>query len=215
MPSTTRASGGTRFYDSEPGSSVTKGPGTHEDRSDWERRPAKPQETPWLEWRDWGARTLPQFQVWWEPDPGLMLAAGLRRQTWGFRKFPYASLQSVQLQFSTGRQDFKFNYDGEFRRENSKLYFVVDAQASGLENLNYFGAGNGTSSEPPEGETESFFDAASDTVHGHRRAALGSDPDRSRPISARRPSGPRLRRTRTPSSASTSPMAPETSDRPA
>ena len=155
--------GGTRFYDSEPGSSVTKGPGTHEDHSAWERRPAKPQETPWLEWRDWGARTLPQFQVWWEPDPGLMLAAGLRRQTWGFRKFPYASLQSVQLQFSTGRQDFKFNYDGEFRRENSKLYFVVDAQASGLENLNYFGAGNGTSSEPPEGENESFFDAASDT----------------------------------------------------
>ena len=125
--------------------------------------PPSRQETPWLEWRDWGARTLPQFQVWWEPDPGLMLAAGLRRQSWGFRKFPYASLQSVQLQFSTGRQDFKFNYDGEFRRENSKLYFVVDAQASGLENLNYFGAGNDTSSEPPGRRDESFFDAASDT----------------------------------------------------
>ena len=147
-------SGGTRFYDSDPGASVKEGPGTHEDRSEWERRPAKPQETPWLEWRDWGSRTLPLYQVWWEPDPGLMLAAGLRRQTWGFRKFPYASLQAVQAQFSTGRQDFKFNYDGEFRRENSKLYFVVDAQASGLENLNYFGAGNGTPRSRPRARRE-------------------------------------------------------------
>jgi hypothetical protein len=157
-------SGGTRFYDFEGPSTLAKGPGTHEDRTPWERRPAKPQETPWLEWRDWGSRTLPQYQLWWEPDPALMLAAGLTRQTWGFRKFPYATLQAVQLQYSTGRNDFKFNYDGEFRRENSKLYFVVDAQASGLENLNYFGVGNDTSTEPPEGQGEEFFDAESDTL---------------------------------------------------
>ena len=92
-----------------------------------------------------------------------MLAAGLTHQTWGFRKSPYATLQTVQLQYSTGRNDFKFNYDGEFRRENSNLYWVVDAQASGLENLNYFGVGNDSSSAPPEGERESFYDADSDT----------------------------------------------------
>jgi hypothetical protein len=93
-----------------------------------------------------------------------MLAAGLTRQTWGFRKFPYSTLQAVQLQYSTGRQDFKFNYDGEFRRENSKLYLVVDAQASGLENLNYFGLGNETSANAPEGQGQEFFDAESDTL---------------------------------------------------
>ena len=27
-------------------------------------------------------------RLWWEPDPELMLAAGLTRQTWGFRKSP-------------------------------------------------------------------------------------------------------------------------------
>ena len=141
-------SGGTRFYDSE-GSSLALGPGTRLDRTEWERQPAKPQETPWLEWRDWGSRTLPQFKLWWEPDPQLMLAAGLTRQTWGFRKSPYSTLQAVQLQYSTGRQAFKFTYDGEFRRENSNLYWVVDAQASGLENLNYFGLGNDSRASRP------------------------------------------------------------------
>jgi hypothetical protein len=155
-------SGGTRVYDAA-GISVAEGPGTRLERKAWERRPAKPKETPWLEWRDWGSRTLPQYKLWYEPDPALMLAAGFTRQTWGFRKSPYSTLQAVQLQYSTGRNAFKFNYDGEFRRENSNLYFVVDAQASGLENLNYFGFGNQSSSEPPEGSGESFYDADSDT----------------------------------------------------
>ena len=92
-----------------------------------------------------------------------MLAAGFTRQTWGFRKSPYSTLQAVQLQYSTGREAFKFTYDGEFRRENSNLYWVVDAQASGLENLNYFGFGNDSASHPPEGSGESFYDADSDT----------------------------------------------------
>jgi hypothetical protein len=155
-------SGGTRFYDTDAGV-VVAGPGTRLDRKTWERRPAKPQETPWLEWRDWGRRTLPQYKFWWEPDPALMLAAGLTRQTWGFRKSPYSTLQALQLQYSTGRNAFKFSYDGEFRRENSNLYGVVDVKASGLENLNYFGLGNDTASEPPEGSDDSFYDADSDT----------------------------------------------------
>jgi len=155
-------SGGTRVYDAA-GISVPEGPGTRVERKAWERQPAKPKETPWLEWRDWGSRTLPQYKLWYEPDPALMLAAGFTHQTWGFRKSPYSTLQAVQAQYSTGRNAFKFNYDGEFRRENSNLYFVVDAQASGLENLNYFGFGNQSPSEPPEGSGESFYDADSDT----------------------------------------------------
>ena len=98
------ASGGTRFYDFEDPSTVAKGRGTHEDGEPWERRPAKPEETAWLEWRDWGSRTIPRYQLWWEPDTGVVLAGGFTRQSWGFRKSPYASLQGVQLQYSTGRQ---------------------------------------------------------------------------------------------------------------
>ena len=154
-------SGGTRFYDTDAGAVVVGGTGL--DDTAWERRPAKPEETPWLEWRDWGSRTLPQYKLWWEPDPELLLAAGLAHQTWGFRKSPYSTLQAVQLQYSTGRNAFKFTYDGEFRRESSNVYWVVDSQASGLENLNYFGFGNETSSAPPEGGDESFYDADSDT----------------------------------------------------
>ena len=51
-------SGDTRFYDAE-GSSVVKGDGTKVDHGEWKRQPAKPAETPWLEWRDWGSRTRP------------------------------------------------------------------------------------------------------------------------------------------------------------
>jgi hypothetical protein len=155
--------GGTRFYDSE-GAGVVKGPGTRLDTRPWERRPAKPEETHWLEWRDWGSRTVPQYKLWWEPDPGVLLAAGFTHTAWGFRKHPYSSLQNVQAQYSVGRNDFKLNYDGEFRRENSRLYFVVDAQASQLENLNFFGFGNEASNVPPEGQGESYFDVDSDTL---------------------------------------------------
>ena len=66
------SSGGARFYDFEGSSTVAKGPRTRQDHEPWTRRPAKPEETPWLEWRDWGRRTIPQFQLWWEPDPALM-----------------------------------------------------------------------------------------------------------------------------------------------
>jgi hypothetical protein len=156
-------SGGARFYDSSGRAVVEAGPGTRVDRKAWERTPAKPDETPWLEWRDWGARTRPVYQLWWEPDPQVILAAGFTRQSWGFRKSPYATLQTVQLQYSTGRNDFKLNYDGEFRRENSALYFVVDAQASQLENLNFFGYGNDSENVPPEGQDEGWFDVDSDT----------------------------------------------------
>jgi hypothetical protein len=159
--------GGTKLYDTR-GTRVEPGPGTDLLSRDWVRRPAKPDETPWLEWRDWGSRTQPLYQVWWEPDPELMLATGFTRQSWGFRKAPYASLQTLQLQYSTGRNDFKLNYDGEFRRENSNLYFVVDAQASQLENLNYFGLGNETTNAPPPSEPHpegdpGFYDADSDS----------------------------------------------------
>jgi hypothetical protein len=155
-------SGGTRFYGAEA-KEVVEGPGTRIDDTGWQRRPAKPEETPWLEWRDWGSRTLPQYKLWWDPDPGLVLAAGLTHQTWGFRKSPYSTLQALQLQYGTGRNAFKLTYDGEFRRENSNVYWVVDSKASGLENLNYFGFGNDTANAPPEGSDDSFYDADSDT----------------------------------------------------
>jgi hypothetical protein len=154
--------GSTRVYDSA-GGSVVHGDGTRVDTRGWERRPAKPAETPWLEWRDWGGRTLPQYKLWWEPDPGLVLAAGLSHQTWGFRKSPYSTLQALQLQYSTGRNAFKLTYDGEFRRENSHAYLVLDAKASQLENLNYFGFGNDSANAPPEGDDDEFYDAESDT----------------------------------------------------
>ena len=110
-----------------------------------------------------GSEMCIRDRLWWEPDTAVVLAGGFTRQSWGFRKSPYASLQAVQLQYSTGRQSFKFNYDGEFRRENSPLSFVVDAQASGLENLNYFGAGNDSQAVPPPERDDSYFDADSDT----------------------------------------------------
>ena len=92
--STNRRSGGTRFYDFEGRRRSRRAPAPRGPHEPWERRPAKPEETPWLEWRDWGSRTHPQLPA--------VVGAGPRRscwprdftrQTWGFRKFPYASLQ--------------------------------------------------------------------------------------------------------------------------
>ena len=90
-------SGGTKFYDVDSPTEVVKGKGTDESHLHWTRVPLK-EGTPWLEKLDYGSLTLMSPFAWWEPDPGLVLAANVNRFTYGYRKRPYQSLQNLFVQ---------------------------------------------------------------------------------------------------------------------
>ncbi|HVR72635.1 MAG TPA: hypothetical protein VMT87_17500 [Vicinamibacteria bacterium] len=141
------ASGGTRFYDAER-AEVTRGSGTSVSTRHWEPRPHKP-ETPWLESRDYGAASRHQLLAWWEPDPGLVLAAGKTFYRYGFRKQPYAQVHRFGVGFETARRAFKVTYDGEYRWSKPGRSSALELEYDGAKNYNFFDFGNETAAAGP------------------------------------------------------------------
>ena len=135
-------SGGTRFYDAEP-EEVAEGRGTDVSTRQWTRVPYKA-ETPWMEKQDFGSVTLKQPLVWWEPDPGVVLSMGASRYGYGFRKQPYATLQRVAVEYKTKRQAFGGSYTGDFRWARPGFTTLVELEADGAKNYNFYGIGNET-----------------------------------------------------------------------
>jgi len=135
-------SGGTRFYDVDE-KEVTEGSGTGVTTREWKRVPRSP-DTPWIDKQDFGSLTLFQPLIWWEPDPGVVLSAGATRYGYGFRKEPYATMQSVTLEYKTKRQAFGASYTGDFRWARPGLTTLVDLSADGAKNYNFYGFGNHT-----------------------------------------------------------------------
>jgi hypothetical protein len=137
------AGGGADLRDFEGRNTFVRGPGTRVDERPW-KNPAPDEERPWLEPRSYGHLTMPIVELWWEPDQEFMIGGGLTRTDWGFRKYPWARMQSFNLLFSTGYAKFRASYSGEFRLSDSALLARIDLVASGIENLNYYGLGNET-----------------------------------------------------------------------
>lgn len=98
----------------------------------------------WVEPRNDGHWTAPMFIAWWEPDIDFLFGAGFNRTSWGFRKYPWSTLHSATLSFSTGERKFKAQYSGQYRLTDEKLLFRTDLLASGIEHVNFFGFGNET-----------------------------------------------------------------------
>jgi hypothetical protein len=136
-------SGGTKFYDVET-AEVTKGPGTGVDTRAWTRIPHKPGQTPWMDKQDFGSLRLFQPLVWWEPDPGFVLSAGVTRFAYGFRRQPYSNMQRFTLEYKTRRTAFAAHYLGDFRWDRPGLSTVIDLSADGAKNYNFYGFGNET-----------------------------------------------------------------------
>ena len=145
-------SGRTRFDDSEGHNEVVKGRGTKVDDRPW-TNPRPDPKAPWVEPRDFNRVWLTQFLAYWTPDLGLFAGGGLRRNSYGFRKHPFANSHQTFLGYSTTRKAVRFQYHGSFRRKNSNLYTEARVLASGIDRLNFFGFGNDT----PEIEDDEFF----------------------------------------------------------
>ncbi len=105
----------------------------------------------WIPPRDWGRQRtyLPWFGA--SPDVGAFIGGGVRLERFAFRTHPYARRQTLRAGFASGPRAFKVDYAGEFRRENSGVFLTLDARASQLEILRFFGLGNDTRSDEPDG----------------------------------------------------------------
>ena len=136
-------SGGAEVQDSEGRDVFLRGPGTKVSESEW-KNPAPQPERPWLEPRNYGHWTVPSFQVYWQPNQAFMLGAGLTRTSWGSHKYPWANMQSLMLLYSTGYNNIRLSYGGQWRISDQSLVGSLDARFSGIENMNFYGFGNET-----------------------------------------------------------------------
>jgi hypothetical protein len=141
--------GGTRVYDSSSSLRVTPGPGTSVDPRPYEW-PTINRRAPWTPPRDWGRQTIPLLWLSGGTDLGAFLGAGVVTQGYGFRKHPYADRQLLRGGYATSPGAFRFEYEGEFRRVNSRAFTSLGARASGIEILRFYGFGNETSSDGPD-----------------------------------------------------------------
>ena len=136
--------GGTRFYDSA-GGDLKEGPGSSFSHKAY-TPPPPPKNAPWIPPRDWGRETyLAPVIGYGGLDVGLVLGANLDVISRGFRKDPYASRHTFTGAWTFGDATFLINYRGERRFENSASLLRLNARASGIEQLRFFGFGNDTS----------------------------------------------------------------------
>jgi hypothetical protein len=138
--------GGTHFYDASNQNDVRKGPGTHLDTRPYDA-PVPVPHAPWVPSQDWGSQRLSVPYSGWSQDYGFFLGTGFDWKRFGFRKSPYSSRHIIRAGYAFKAKSARFDYQGEWRRENSDAYSGLRAFASGLEILRYYGPGNETSDD--------------------------------------------------------------------
>jgi hypothetical protein len=136
-------SGGLEVRDWQGKNTVERGPGTKVSGHEW-TNPAPEADRPWLEPRNYGHWTVPTLLAWWEPNQAFMFGGGFTRTSWGFRKYPWANMQSFTLLYSTGYSNVRASYTGQWRVGDTATVATIDAGFSGIENMNFFGFGNET-----------------------------------------------------------------------
>jgi hypothetical protein len=113
--------------------------------------PYKEPEETYRRWpRDWGVKWSTPFWISAGPDIGLFVGGGIRRQSYGFRRKPYASRQTLRLGYATEAARFRAEYLGDFRRIASETRLLVQARVSGIEVQRFYGFGNETEPQGPD-----------------------------------------------------------------
>jgi hypothetical protein len=147
------AAGRTRIYDEGGNVDVRKGPRTSVD----ERPYVEPEgnagfvDVKDIPPRDWGTDTIPIPVFGYEKDVGVFLGAGVVHTRYGFRKHPWSSRHRVTAGWATEAERARVTYGGTFRLANSDLVTNLDLKYSGIEMLRFYGFGNETSDDAPDG----------------------------------------------------------------
>ena len=100
--------------------------------------------------RDWGARWNPLVRMVFARDLGLVLGVGETVTDYGFRRAPYASRQTLWVNFATAPQRFRVDYAGDFRGVGLGLDATLAARASGIDVVRFYGFGNETAAPRPD-----------------------------------------------------------------
>ena len=88
---------------------------------------------------DWGHRTLRLLTGSVGVDVGALIGYGGNTRYYGFRRFPYATRLDYRLQYSTGRQAFRFMGGVTRQFENSPAFASLGLLASGIELVRWYG----------------------------------------------------------------------------
>ncbi|HEV2146224.1 MAG TPA: BamA/TamA family outer membrane protein [Longimicrobiaceae bacterium] len=138
-------SGRTVFHDARGDNRFARGPGTAVDTREY-RGPEKSLDPRADPLRDWGAEFSPFTPfVSWRPFAELVVGGGPTRTRYGFRRHPWASLQSVRALWAPLHSSrFGVEYLGRFRRTGSDAVAGLLASATGLEAAAFYGFGNRT-----------------------------------------------------------------------
>jgi hypothetical protein len=137
--------GHTRFYDEKGKNRYVRRDGTRVSEKEW-KTPRQGGgirfDAPWRP--DWGKRTNfgPAFD--YVDGGGLVIGAGPRYVSYGFRRLPYKWKAGANVLLGTGNRLPGVNAYADYRFENSPLMFVFDARATRYESFRFFGFGNNT-----------------------------------------------------------------------
>ena len=136
--------GRTAFYDSEGDNRFVRGPDTVVDQREYRGiEPDLAPNAPII--RDWGAEFSPFTPfVDWRPFPDLVVGGGPTWTRYGFRRYPWASIQTVRALWAPLHTRFGLQYLGRFRQTGSDVMTEIQAQVTNLEAAAFYGFGNGT-----------------------------------------------------------------------
>ncbi len=146
---TVNTRGGVHLYD-DRGENRAEGAGINRKEWSWKPDSANPRELPP---RDWGHKSLRLLTGYFATDLGAVIQYGGHIDWFGFRRIPYSTRLSYQLQYSTAKKSGRFIGGLTRQFENSSGFYRFDVLASGIETLRWYGLGN----ETPQTGSKSFY----------------------------------------------------------
>lgn len=152
----TRSGGHTAFYDGEGANTFRTRGGTKVDRRGWkEPVPATPGDVGRAPRTSGGsASSVAPSGGWRSAGVGPYVGVGPSVTRYGFRRYPYASQQSVRALWAVQHGRFGAEYRGDFVYVGGRDHTDVLARVSDMEAVRFFGYGNDT---PREGAPSSRY----------------------------------------------------------
>lgn len=147
--------GTVRHYDDR---GDNEGPGIDETEYDRPRDTTSPSHAAFA--RDWGSLVARTPTAAFDPDNGLILGGSVNWIEYGFRRHPYARRFGVSAALGTLTGLPRIAVQLELPAVSPGVGFLAEAVVSGLERDHFYGFGNETPGEDPDGEDgDRFFRA--------------------------------------------------------
>ena len=144
MEDSTRSKG-VVFYDHRGDNRFVRGWGTRVSTRDWEQPVDTSSITGHRTYRDWGWSTSRlSLSADWRRGAGPVLFAGPSMTKYSFRREPHAWKGEARLGWSPLENRFAVEARADFHPENRRHWYTLDAYATELENVRFFGFGNDT-----------------------------------------------------------------------